>query len=128
MPLDSKRFIWTVNFPILLEIIGGIALITSAYFIFHSFVDNTYLSPLIRIQKDRGQKVVSTGVYGIIRHPLYLGGILFTIGTPMLLGSVYGILIGVLVSLFVIGRIFGEEKVLVEELEGYEYYKRKVKY
>jgi protein-S-isoprenylcysteine O-methyltransferase Ste14 len=128
MPLDAKRFMWTQNFPLWLEMIGGIALIVSAYFMLRAYIDNTYLSPLVRIQKERGQKVISTGVYGIIRHPLYLGGILFCIGTPLLLGSVYGILIGVLGSILITGRIFGEEKVLLEELEGYDEYKKKVKY
>lgn len=59
---------------------------------------------------------------------MYLGGILLFIGTPLLLGSVYGILIGVLVSILVCGRIFGEEKLLIEELEGYNEYKKKVRY
>ncbi len=119
---------WTLNFPLWLEVVGGIALIISAYFIIHSYMDNTYLSPLVRIQKERGQKVVSTGVYSFIRHPLYLGGILSFIGTPLLLGSVYGIIIGVVVFFLVCGRIFGEEKVLLEELKGYDEYKKKVKY
>jgi protein-S-isoprenylcysteine O-methyltransferase Ste14 len=79
MPLDAKRFMWTANFPLWLEVIGGIALIGSAYFLLHSYVDNTFLSPLVRIQKEREQKVVSTGVYGFIRHPMYLGGILLFI-------------------------------------------------
>ena len=67
MPLDAKRFMWTQNFLLWLEAVGGIALIVSAYFMLHSFVDNTYLSPLVRIQKERDQKVVSTGVYGIYK-------------------------------------------------------------
>ena len=128
MPLDAKRFMWTQSFPLWLEGIGLIALIVSMYFTLYSYIDNPYLSPLVRIQKDRGQKVVSTGVYGIIRHPLYLGGILIFIGSPMLLGSVYGIIIGVIVSLLICGRIIGEEKVLTEELEGYDEYKKRVKY
>lgn len=128
MPLDAKRFMWTQNFPLWLEVIGGLALIVSAYFMLYSYINNPYLSPLVRIQKEKDQKVISTGVYGIIRHPMYLGGILFFIGTPMLLGSLYGIIIGVLVSFLVCGRIFGEEKVLSEELEGYVEYKKKIKY
>lgn len=128
MPLDAERFKWTVNFPLWLEVIGIIALIVSAYFMLYSYIDNPYLSPLVRIQKDRGQKVVSNGVYGIIRHPMYLGGILLFIGTPMLLGSVYGIIIGVIVVPLLCGRILGEEKALSEELEGYTEYKNKVNY
>src|SRR5262249_59006751 len=51
------------------------------------------LSPLIRIQTERKQHVVSTGVYGLVRHPMYLGAILMFIGAPLLLGSVYGVLV-----------------------------------
>lgn len=128
MPLDAKRLMWTQNFPLWLEGIGLIMLMVSAYFTFHSYADNPYLSPLVRIQKDRGQKVISTGVYKIIRHPMYLGGILLFIGTPMLLGSIYGIVLGILGSILISLRIFGEEKVLMEELEGYAEYKKKVRY
>lgn len=63
-----------------------------------------------------------------MRHPMYLGGILLFIGTPMLLGSIYGITIGLIVLFLLVGRIIGEEKMLVNELEGYEEYKKKVKY
>lgn len=56
MPLDAKRFMWTQNFLLWLESVGGITLIVSAYFMLHSYVDNTYLSPLVKIQKERDQK------------------------------------------------------------------------
>lgn len=91
-------------------------------------MDNTYLSPLVRIQKERGQKLISTGVYGFVRHPLYLGAIIFFLGGPLVMGSMYGLIIGVLLSLSMILRTIGEEKMLVEELEGYVEYKKKVKY
>lgn len=128
MPLDAKRFMWTANFPLWLKIIGGMALIGSFFFMFRSYTDNPFLSPLVRIQKERKQYVVSTGVYGFVRHPMYLGGILLFIGTPLLLGSIYGVLIGVLLSILIMIRIIGEEKVLIEGLEGYGDYKNKVKY
>lgn len=82
----------------------------------------------MRIQSERGQKVVSTGVYGWIRHPLYLGGILLFLGGPLLLGSIYGFIVGLLMSLSLVLRIIGEEKMLTEELEGYADYKKKVRY
>jgi protein-S-isoprenylcysteine O-methyltransferase Ste14 len=128
MPLDAERFQWTRNFPLWLEAIGLILLIGSAFLLFRSYKDNTFLSPLVRIQSEREQKVISTGVYGFVRHPMYLGALLLFLGTPILLGSVYGLLIGIFLCLLVFYRILGEEKMLLEELKGYDDYKKKVKY
>jgi len=63
-----------------------------------------------------------------VRHPMYLGGILLFIGTPLLLGSILGVIIGIVMLFLLAGRIIGEEKMLVQELEGYAEYKKKVKY
>lgn len=128
MPLDAKRYGWSPGFPVWLKIIGGILLILSSFLFFRSYADNTFVSPLVRIQSERKQRVVSTGVYGFVRHPMYLGGILLFIGTPLLLGSTYGLLIGVLISFLLVARILGEERMLAKELEGYADYKKKVRY
>ncbi|WP_321206585.1 isoprenylcysteine carboxylmethyltransferase family protein [Tolypothrix tenuis] len=128
MPLDAKRYAWSANFPSWLKVVGGIELLISLFFLYRSFTDNSFLSPLVRIQSEREHRVVSTGVYGFVRHPMYLGAIFLFIGTPLLLGSLYGVLIGVIFSLVLVARIFGEEKMLVEELPGYEDYQQKVKY
>jgi protein-S-isoprenylcysteine O-methyltransferase Ste14 len=128
MPLDAKRFGWTAYFPLFLKILGGIGLIFSFFLFFRSFSDNAFLSPLVRIQTERKQEVVSTGVYGFVRHPMYLGAGLLFIGSPMLLGSIYGIVTGVLLLFLLAMRILGEEKMLEKELEGYTDYKKKVKY
>ena len=127
MPLDAERFMWTVNFPIWLKVLGGILLLISFFFLYRAYTDNTFLSPLVRIQTERKQQVVSTGVYGFVRHPLYLGDALFFIGTPMLFGSKYGILLGVVMLFIIAVRIIGEEKMLIGELEGYADYMDKVK-
>ena len=128
MPLDAKRYEWTTNFPLWLKSLGAIGLLISFFFLYRSFTDNTFLSPLVRIQTERKQYVVSTGVYGFVRHPMYLGAIFLFIGTPILLGSQYGVLIGVIISSLLVARVFGEEKMLTEELEGYEDYRKRVKY
>ena len=107
MPLDAERFMWTVNFPIWLKVLGGILLLISFFFSYRAYTDNTFLSPLVRIQTERKQQVVSTGVYGFVRHPLYLGDALFFIGTPMLFGSKCGILLGVVMLFIIAVRIIG---------------------
>lgn len=128
MPLDAKRFGWSPQFPAWLKMLGGAALLPALYLIYRATVENTFLSTLVRIQSDRNQRVISTGVYGFGRHPLYLGCLLMLIGAPLLLGSVYGLVIGLIFSFVLAGRIMGEEKMLVNELPGYEEYRRKVVY
>lgn len=128
MPLDAKRFGWSPAFPVWLKIIGGVLLIPALYFLFRPAVDNTYLSTRVRIQTERKQSVISTGVYGFVRHPLYLGCLLMLLGAPLLLGSVVGLIISLISVGILVYRIIGEEKMLVNELEGYDDYRTKVKY
>jgi protein-S-isoprenylcysteine O-methyltransferase Ste14 len=128
MPLDVMRFEWTKNFPLVLEIIGGTFLILSFFFFFRSFTDNTFLSPLVRIQTERKQQLVTNGVYTIVRHPMYLGALLMFIGAPFLTGSVIGIIVGFGMIVLLALRTLGEEKMLQEELKDYAAYKQKVRY
>jgi len=126
-PLDV-RFGWTPHLPRLCEIAGGILLLPAGFFFFRAFTDNPYLSQLVRIQAERGQRVVDTGVYGVVRHPMYLGAGLMFLGSPLLLGSLAGLLVGLGVILLLVVRIFGEEELLVHDLDGYRAYRQKVRY
>ncbi|MDO8873411.1 MAG: isoprenylcysteine carboxylmethyltransferase family protein [Methanoregula sp.] len=128
MPLDAKRFGWSPAFPLWLNILGGAGLAGSFFLFFRSYKDNTFLSPLVRIQEDREQRVVSTGVYGFVRHPMYLGGILMFVGAPLLLDSFYGVLAGLALAVLLMARITGEEKMLGRDLEGYREYQQHVRY
>ncbi|MDD1683714.1 MAG: isoprenylcysteine carboxylmethyltransferase family protein [Methanoregula sp.] len=128
MPLDAKRFGWSPVFPLWLNVLGGAGLAGSFFLFFRSYTDNTFLSPLVRIQEERKQQVVSTGVYGFVRHPMYLGGILMFIGAPLLVGSWYGLLTGLGLTVLLMARITGEEDVLARDLEGYRVYMQNVRY
>jgi protein-S-isoprenylcysteine O-methyltransferase Ste14 len=127
-PLDARRFGWTPRLPPWIEASGGALLLAAAFFFFRSFTDNPYLSPLVRVQTERRHQVVSTGVYGVVRHPMYLGASLMFVGGPLLLGSAYGVLLGLALVLLLVLRTAGEEKVLARELEGYEAYRARVRY
>ena len=128
MPLDAERFGWSPPFPIWIKVIGGLALIPALYLIFQATAENTYMSSLVRIQSDREHQVVTTGVYGFVRHPLYLGCLFLMIGAPLLLGSVWGLVISAAGIVLLIGRIMGEERMLTAELHGYDEYRTRVKY
>jgi len=125
--LDA-HFDWTPRLPLWSEVCGGILLLGGSFPFLRAFTDNTYLSQLVRIQTERGQHVIDTGVYGFVRHPMYLGASLIFVGGPLLLGSVCGLLIGLATVGLLILRIFGEEKLLTRDLEGYRAYREKVRY
>jgi protein-S-isoprenylcysteine O-methyltransferase Ste14 len=128
IPLDSKRFAWTTQYPVILEYVGGAMLLLSSFFLFRSFTDNTFLSPLVRLQRERQHQLVTTGVYGFVRHPMYLGALLMFLGAPLLMGSYAGIGIGFLMIVLMAVRALGEEKMLADEFEDYAPYKQKVRY
>lgn len=128
IPLDASRFGWSPEFPLWLKVVGGLMLAPALFFIQRATMDNNYLSAAVRLQSDRGQQVVSTGVYAIVRHPLYLGLLFMLVGAPLMTGSLFGLILSLLVVGSLVFRIHGEEKMLLEELEGYAEYKQKVKY
>lgn len=127
MALDAVRFRWS-QMPLWLQGIGVFLLVGSFYIFYLTFRENTYLSPAVRVQTERGQTVVSTGPYRYVRHPMYAAFVLFAIGTALLLGSWYGLLGGLLLIGMVAWRAVQEERVLRDELEGYSAYMTRVRY
>ena len=95
---------------------------------FRALTDNTFASQLVRIQTERHQRVIDTGVYGFVRHPMYLGGDLMFVGGALLRGSISGLLVGLGFVLLLVLRIFGEERLLARDLDGYLAYRGKVRY
>jgi protein-S-isoprenylcysteine O-methyltransferase Ste14 len=88
--------------------------------------DNTFLLRTIEVEK--GQKLVDTGLYGVVRHPMYAATIFLFLSMPLILGSLYSFIIFLIYPLVIIKRINNEEKVLEKDLKGYKEYKKKVKY
>jgi protein-S-isoprenylcysteine O-methyltransferase Ste14 len=127
MPLDAVRFHWS-HMPAWLQIVGGLVLTASFYLSYLVFRENPYLSAAVRIQKERGQTVVSTGPYRYVRHPFYSAYIPFVVGTALLLGSWYGVLAGLMLIGLLAIRAVLEERLLLKELEGYDVYMTQVKY
>ncbi len=127
MGLDAVRFQWS-QMPSWLQVAGALVLLTSFWLLFITFRENTFLSPAVRVQKERAQTVVSTGPYRYVRHPMYAGFVLFACGTPLLLGSWYGVMGGLFLSAMVARRAVLEERVLRAELAGYGAYTTQVRY
>ena len=88
--------------------------------------ENTYLSRTIKVEE--GQMVVDTGLYGIVRHPMYTATIVLFLSMPLVLGSLISFFVFLMYPILIIFRIIHEEKLLEEQLVGYKEYKKKVKY
>ena len=127
MALDAVRYRWS-RVPDGVQWLGAAMLIISFVLFWLTFRANTYLSPAVRVQRERGQQVVSTGPYRVVRHPLYAALFLFLPGTSLLLGSWYGLAAGVVIIALVARRAVLEERTLRAELPGYTEYAERVRY
>ena len=127
MGFDAGRYQWS-RLPLLLQLLGAAGLLVSYYIFYLTFRENPYLSPAVRIQSERAQRVVSTGPYRYVRHPMYAGFLVYTISTALLLGSGYGLIGGLVLIALVAWRAVREERVLRAELPGYAEYMSEVRY
>jgi protein-S-isoprenylcysteine O-methyltransferase Ste14 len=127
MPLDAVRFGWS-HLPRWLQWLGGLLSLISFALFFLTYRENTFLSPVVRLQRDRGQTVVSSGPYRYVRHPMYAAALVFLVGTTLLLGSAYGLILVLAIVLSIAVRAVKEEQTLLRELPGYKEYMRRVRY
>ena len=107
-------------------IIGSILFLLSYFLYAIVLIQNEYLLRTIEVEKD--QKLVDAGLYGIIRHPMYLATISLFLSMPLILGSFYSFIIFLAYPFIIVKRIKNEEKVLEKDLKGYKEYEKKVKY
>jgi protein-S-isoprenylcysteine O-methyltransferase Ste14 len=121
----DHRLRWS---PIRIRMVfAGDALVFLAFVvIFFVFRENTFTSQTVEVEA--GQQVISTGPYAFVRHPMYVGGLIFMLAIPLALGSLWGLLAVVPFSLALSARIGSEERLLSSELRGYEEYRSKVPY
>ena len=121
----NYRYNWII-LPNSVVIISSILFIL-AYIIYAEVLrENAYLSRTIEIQEN--QKVVDTGLYGIVRHPMYAATILLFLSMPLVLGSIISFAVFLVYPFIISKRIKNEEEILEKELEGYSEYKKKVRY
>ena len=119
------RFGWS-NMPVSVTVVASV-LFLAAYVLYAEVMrENAYLSRTIKVEE--GQKVVDTGLYGIVRHPMYMATLLLFIMIPIVLGSWYALIPFAFYPAIIIARLKDEEELLTKELPGYAEYKQKVKY
>jgi protein-S-isoprenylcysteine O-methyltransferase Ste14 len=127
MGLDAVRF-RTSHVPVWAQGVGAAAILASQYVFWLVFRANSYAAPVVKVQKDRGHAIVTTGPYAYVRHPMYAGAILLLLGIPLLLGSWYGLALApVLVVGFAMRSVL-EERTLSAQLPGYADYAARVRY
>ena len=124
---DSGRFRWSAV-PIWVQLLAWIALCVAGVMVWHVMAVNAYLSSWARIQEDRGQVVVTKGLYRHVRHPMYLGIILAFTSIPLVLASWWTLIPGFLIAGLFVYRTAREDRMLMQGLPGYEEYAEKVRY
>ena len=125
--LDAVRYNWS-KVPIFVKALGFIGYIPAFSFACWAMKENAYSSDVVRIQEDRGHTVCTTGPYRYVRHPMYVGVILFVLCFPLSLGSFYSFIPASLIVVLFILRTSLEDKTLQEELPGYKEYAQTVRY
>ncbi len=127
MALDAQRW-HTSDIPPWLNVVGGGLTIAGFLATLLVFRENTFAAPVVRVQAERGQRVIDTGPYAVVRHPMYAAAVLYLAGMPLLLGSWCGLLIVPPMIAGIAPRAVFEERLLERELPGYADYTRRVRY
>lgn len=125
--LDDARFYWFPQ-PWWVCVIGYILLLIAIAIVTWAQAVNKFFEVMVRIQTERGHKVVDTGPYTIVRHPGYVGGVLLCLGAAMCLGSVWALIPAGVASALLILRTYWEDQMLQAELAGYKEYTQRVRY
>jgi len=125
--LDAVRFRW-FSVPFTAKVLGFLGYLPAMGLALWSMKENVFLSDVVRIQRERGQTVCTSGPYRFIRHPMYAGVILFFLCFPLSLGSLYSYIpVSLIAALFIL-RTALEDRTLRNELPGYEEYARRVRF
>jgi protein-S-isoprenylcysteine O-methyltransferase Ste14 len=126
IPLDVFHLHLLAKLPGAIAWLGGLLCIAGLWIIALAFRENAFASAIVKPQEDRGQTVVETGVYGIVRHPLYLGVVLVLIGIALWLESTAAAILSIVPIAVMVVRILVEEKFLINRLHGYDAYIKRV--
>jgi protein-S-isoprenylcysteine O-methyltransferase Ste14 len=126
--LDAGRYGWSPRLPLAVYIISYPLFILSIFITIWAMRTNEFFSSMVRIQSDRGHFVVTGGPYRYVRHPGYTGGVLMAVTTPLILGSLWGLVPAGAAVLLIVVRTILEDRTLKNELSGYAEYAKNVRY
>ena len=126
--LDIGRYSWEPALPVWAYLLSCTFYVIGQGIHLWAKGTNRWFATVVRIQKDRGQTVCDSGPYRFVRHPGYVGGILFMIATPLLLGSLLAVIPQGIAAAFLVVRTYLEDRTLRKELPGYAEYARRVRY
>ncbi len=121
----DHRFRWSLA-PASIAIAGNVLVVLGYAIIFFVFRENSFAAATVEVAAD--QKVISTGPYAFVRHPMYAGGLMYFLGMPLALGSWWGLCVAIVTTPALIWRLFDEETLLAKNLPGYSAYRGKVKF
>ncbi len=127
MAADAARWHWSWM-PASVQWAGCGLLLAAVWFMYWTMRTNSFAAPVVKIQKDRGQAVISTGPYAIVRHPMYFGALFYFAATSLVLGSWWGLAMDPILAVLLGIRIGIEEKTLRIGLDGYDDYARRVRW
>ena len=122
------RFYWSIDLDISIHIISLFCYFLGSMLFTWAMVSNKYFSTMVRLQTDRGHQVATGGPYRFVRHPGYVGFIITMTAVPLVLGSLFGLIVSVISVIIFIIRTAMEDKTLKAELDGYSDYSKRVKY
>lgn len=125
IPGFDFRFGWS-HVPVTIVVISNVLVMAGYFWIFFVFRENTYTSRIVEVES--GQKVITSGPYAVVRHPMYLGIIIMFLFTPLALGSYWALMVYSSLPIILIFRILNEESVLLNNLDGYKEYCRITRY
>lgn len=126
--LDVGRFHFSDAIPVWAQVGGLLILCGGLILTITSMAINKFFSSVVRIQKERGHQLISTGLYAIVRHPGYTGILMLTLGSALALGSWWGCVPAGVFMLMIVRRLLIEDRFLHEEMEGYVPYAKRVRY
>ena len=125
IPAFDRRFGWS-HLPVAAVLAGNVVMLLGGWGVWRVFCENSFTSARIELASD--QRVISTGPYALVRHPMYTTALVMMLGIPIALGSLWGLLAFAAMMPVLIWRIFDEEKFLAAELPGYSAYEERVRY